>query len=32
MRTLIVDGIDLSNLVRETLGMDDLYVFDANSI
>ena len=23
-----VDGIDLSDLVRETLGMDDLYVFD----
>lgn len=28
----IVDGIDLSDLVRETLGMDDLYVFDGNSI
>ena len=26
-----VDGIDLSDLVRETLGMDDLYVFDGNN-
>jgi len=27
---LEVDGIDLSDLVREILGMDDLYVFDGN--
>lgn len=26
-----MDGIDLSDLVRETLGMDDLYVFDGNN-
>lgn len=25
------EGIDLSDLVRETVGMDDLYVFDGNS-
>ena len=24
------DGIDLSDLVRDTVGMDDLYVFDGN--
>lgn len=26
-----VDGTDLSDMVRETLGMDDLYVFDGNN-
>jgi len=26
-----VDGIDLSDMVREALGMDDLYVFDGNN-
>ena len=26
----VVDGIDLSDLIRGTLGMDDLYVFDGN--
>lgn len=26
-----VDGVDLSDLVREALGMDDLYVFDGNN-
>ena len=26
-----VDGIDLSDMVRDTLGMDDLYVFDGNN-
>lgn len=26
-----VDGIDLSDLIREALGMDDLYVFDGNN-
>lgn len=25
------DGIDLSDLVRETVGMDDLFVFDGNN-
>lgn len=27
---LIYKGIDLSDLVRDTVGMDDLYVFDGN--
>lgn len=26
-----VDGIDLSDLIRDTLGMNDLYVFDGNN-
>ncbi len=26
-----VDGIDLSDMVRDALGMDDLYVFDGNN-
>ena len=26
-----VDGVDLSHMVREALGMDDLYVFDGNN-
>lgn len=26
-----VNGTDLSDLIRETLGMDDLYVFDGNN-
>ena len=26
-----VDGVDLSDMVREALGMDDLYVFDGNN-
>lgn len=26
-----MDGVDLSNMVREALGMDDLYVFDGNN-
>lgn len=26
-----VEGIDLSDLIREALGMDDLYVFDGNN-
>lgn len=26
-----VDGIDLSEMVRDALGMDDLYVFDGNN-
>ncbi len=26
-----VDGMDLSDMVREALGMDDLYVFDGNN-
>ena len=27
----VVDGVDLSDMVREALGMDDLYVFDGNN-
>lgn len=26
-----VDGVDLSDMVREAFGMDDLYVFDGNN-
>lgn len=26
-----IDGIDLSDLIRDALGMDDLYVFDGNN-
>ena len=26
-----INGVDLSDLVRDTLGMDDLYVFDGNN-
>ena len=27
---IVWNGIDLSNLVRDTVGMNDLYVFDGN--
>ncbi len=30
MQTLDYEGTDLSDLVRDTVGMDDLYVFDGN--
>lgn len=28
---IIVDGIDLSDMIRDTFGMNDLYVFDGNN-
>ncbi len=30
MQTLTMKATDLSDLVRDTVGMDDLYVFDGN--